>query len=76
MDFYLYFHVSEGVPVRKKHEVLDQGRDSLYFQVFPWHFYFVRGHSFVELTGHDTVLISWYIVCTYTAAFLVHHVYR
>ena len=28
-------------------------RDSLYFQVFPWHFYFIRGHSLVELTEHD-----------------------
>ena len=30
MDFYLYLHVSEGVPVRKKDEILE-GRDSLYF---------------------------------------------
>ena len=22
-------------------------------QVFPWHFYFMRGHSLVELTEHD-----------------------
>ena len=73
MDFYLYLHVSEGVLVRKKDEILDY---SLYFQVFPWHFYFVRGYSLVELAEHDTVLISWYIVCTYTAAFLVHDVYR
>ena len=53
MDFYLYLHVSEGVPVRKKYEILDSGRDSLYFQVFPWHLHFVRGHSLVELTEHD-----------------------
>ena len=26
---------------------------SLHFQVFPWHFYFMRGHSLVELTEHD-----------------------
>ena len=37
----------------KKNEILDQGRDSLFFQVFPWHFYFMRGHSLVELTEHD-----------------------
>ena len=30
-----------------------RGRDSLYFQVFPWHFYFMRGHSLVKLTEHD-----------------------
>ena len=28
-------------------------RDSLYFQVFPWHFYFIREHTLVELTEHD-----------------------
>ena len=30
MDFYLYLHVSEGVPVRKKDEILD-----LYFPGLP-----------------------------------------
>ena len=35
MDFYLYLHVSEGVPVRKKDEILDSGRDSLYFPGLP-----------------------------------------
>ena len=25
----------------------------VYFQVFPWYFYFMRGHSLVELTEHD-----------------------
>ena len=29
------------------------GRDSLYFQVFPWHFYFMRGHPLVELTEYN-----------------------
>ena len=37
----------------QKNEILDEGRDSLYFQVFSWHFYFMRGHSLVELTEHD-----------------------
>ena len=52
------------------------GRDSLYFQVFPWHFYFMRGHSLVELTEHDNsaadiIVHSMYIhICT--AAFKVH----
>ena len=27
--------------------------DPLYFQVFPSHFCFMRGHSLVELTEHD-----------------------
>ena len=53
MDFYLELHVFGAIPVRKKDEILDLGRDSLYFQVFPWHFYFMRGHSLVELTEHD-----------------------
>ena len=54
MDFYVELHVFGAVPVRKKDEILDQGRDSLYFfQVFPWHFYFMRGHSLIELTERD-----------------------
>ena len=53
MDFYLELHVFGAAPVRKKDEILDQERDSLYFHVFPWHFYFMRGHSLVELTEHD-----------------------
>ena len=53
MDFYLELHVFGAVPVRKKYEILNQRRDSLYFQVFPWHFCFMRGHSLVELAEHD-----------------------
>ena len=52
MDFYLELHVFGAVPVCKKDEILE-GRDSLYVQVFPWHFYFMRGHSLVDLTEHD-----------------------
>ena len=37
----------------QKYEILDEGRDLLYFQVLPWHFNFLRGHSLVELTEHD-----------------------
>ena len=48
MDFYLELHVFGPVPVRKKMKFLTK-----YFQVFPWHFYFMRGHSLVELTEHD-----------------------
>ena len=55
--------------------------DSLYFQVFLWHFYFMRGHSLIELTEHDnsaTDIMVLYIVCTYVciAEFIVHNVYR
>ena len=44
---------SSVVPVRKKYEFLDYARDSLYFQVLPEHFHFMRGHSLVELTEYD-----------------------
>ena len=39
--------------LQKKNEIPQQGRDSLYFQVFPGHFYCMRGSSLVEVTGHD-----------------------
>ena len=39
--------------------------DSLYFQIFSGHFYFVRGHSLVELTEQDSS----------AADFMVHSVY-
>ena len=54
-----------AVSVRKKYEILDQGRDSLYFQVFRWHFYFMRGHSLIELTehGYSAADIMIYLVC-------------
>ena len=42
-----------------------KGRDSLYFQVFPWHFNFMRGHSWVELAEHDDS----------AAEIIVHNVY-
>ena len=79
MSFYLELHVFGAVPVRKKYEILDERRDSLYFQVFPWYFYFMRGHSLVELTEHDDsaadiILFRAIHICT--AAFIVHYVYR
>ena len=51
-------------------------------QVFPWHFYFMRGHSLVELTEHDDSAadIILHSICRAihicTAAFIVHNVYR
>ena len=53
MDFYLYLHVSEGVPVRKKMKLLTKGGIHCISQVFPWHFCFMLEHSLVELTEHD-----------------------
>ena len=43
-------------------------------QVFPWHFYFMREHSLVELTEHDDSAANIIvIVCIHicTAAFIV-----
>ena len=39
------------VPVRKKDEILDEERDYLYFQVFPGHFYFMRGAFIGQTDG-------------------------
>ena len=38
---------------KKKMKFLRAGFIVLYFQGFPWHFNFMRGHSLVELTEHD-----------------------
>ena len=67
MDFYLELHAFGAVPVRKRDEILDyQGRDSLYFQIFPWHFNFMRGHSLVELTEHDDSAANIIVHSMYT----------
>ena len=58
MFFYPELHVFGAIPVRKKNEILDLRRDSLYFQVFPWHFYSMRGHSLVELTENDKIAVD------------------
>ena len=80
MDFYLELHIFGAVPVRKKYEILEGGIHCI-SQVFPWHFYFMRGHSLVELTEHDDsaadiVLHSNRTIHICTAAFIVHNVYR
>ena len=53
MDFYLDWDVSEGVPVRKRMKFWNKGGIHFISQVFPWHFYFMREHSLVELTERD-----------------------
>ena len=35
------------------HKIWSKGGIRCIFQIFPWHFYFMRGHSLVELTEHD-----------------------
>ena len=37
----------------KKMKFLNKGGIQCISQVFPWHFYFIREHSLVELTEHD-----------------------
>ena len=37
----------------KNMKFLSKGGIHCISQVFPWHFYFVREHSLVELTEHD-----------------------
>ena len=37
----------------KKINFLTKGGIHCISQVFPWHFYFMREHSMVELTEHD-----------------------
>ena len=54
-----------------KMKFLTKGGIHCISQVFPWHFYFMREHSLVELPEHNTVLlIPSYTVCT--AAFIIH----
>ena len=53
MDFYLELHVLELYLFAKKMKFLTKGGIHCISQVFPWHFYFMRGHSLVELTEHD-----------------------
>ena len=78
MDFYLYLHVSEGVPVRKKDEILDLRAG---FIVFPRSslgtFILCASTHWSNSRSMMTVLlISSYIVCraihVCTAAFIVH----
>ena len=66
----------------KKMKFLTKGGIHCISQVFPWHFYFMRGHSLVELTEHDDsaadiILHSMYrAIHICTAAFILHNVYR
>ena len=73
MDFYLYLHVSEGVPVRKKDEFLTKGGIHCISQVFPWHFYFMREHSLVGLTEHDDSAANIIVHSMYTYMYCCIH---
>ena len=67
----------------KKMKFLTKGGIQRISQVFPWHFYFMREHSLVELTEHDDSAANIIVHSMYqgihicTAAFIVHiSVYR
>ena len=47
----------------KKMKFLTKGGIHCISQVFPWHFYFMRGHSLVELTEHDDSAADTYMHC-------------
>ena len=74
MDFYLYLHVSEGVPVfAKKMKFLTKGGIHCISQVFPWHFYFMCEHSLVELTEHDDSAANIIVHSMYTYMYCCIH---
>ena len=63
----------------KNMKFLTKGGIHCISQVFPWHFYFMREHSLVELTEHGdsaaNIIVHSMYICT--AAFTVHiSVYR
>ena len=71
MNFYLNWHVSKGVPVRKKKmKFLTKGGIHCTSQVFPWHFYFMREHSLVELTEHDDSAANIIVHSMYCTVYL------
>ena len=68
-----YLHASEGVPVRKKDEILDEGRDSLYFPGLPLALLFYAEHSLVELTEHDDSAANIIVHSMYTYMYCCIH---
>ena len=50
MDFYLYLHVSEGVPVRKKNEILD-------YILWGWKFKILENRKWVDFGFRANVCI-------------------
>ena len=73
MDFYLYLHVSEAIPVRKKMKFLTKGGIHCISQVLPWHFHFMREHSLVELTEHDDSAANIIVHSMYTYMYCCIH---
>ena len=55
----------------KNMKFLTKGGIHCISQVFPWHFYFMREHSLVELTEHDDSAAN-IIVCVCVCVFSSH----
>ena len=59
--------------VAKKMKLLTKGGIRCISQVFPWHFYFMREHSLVELTEHDDSAANIIVHSMYTYMYCCIH---
>ena len=57
----------------KKMKFLTKGGIHCISQVFPWHFYFMREHSLVELTEHDDSAANIIVHSMYTYMYCCIH---
>ena len=57
----------------KKRKFLTKGGIHCISQVFPWHFYFMREHSLVELTEHDDSAANIIVHSMYTYVYCCIH---
>ena len=61
----------------KKMKFLTKGGIHCISQVFPWHFYFMREHSLVELTEHDDSAANIIVHSLYTYMYCcIHSTYK
>ena len=61
----------------KKMKFLTKGGIHCISQVFPWHFYFMREHSLVELTEHDDSAANIIVHSMYTYMYCcIHSTYK
>ena len=57
----------------KKMKFLTKGGIHCISEVFPWHFYFMREHSLVELTEHDDSAANIIVHSMYTYMYCCIH---
>ena len=61
----------------KKMKLLTKGGIHCISQVFPWHFYFMREHSLVELTEHDNSAANIIVHSIYAYMYCcIHNTYQ